>query len=169
VVLDNLASLAGLTTGDPERWTELQRFLMALRRLGLAVLMVHHANKKGLQRGSSRHGDMLDLVMAMRRPESWRPADGTRFEIHFEKARSLHTAAIEPIEARLGERDGRLHWRWSTLDDDPRLGRMVALIEQGLSMPDIGERLGLSRSLAYKLRDRARRLGRLDPASTTGD
>lgn len=162
VVLDNLASLAGLTTGDPDRWSELQRFLMELRRLGLAVLMIHHANKKGLQRGSSRREDMLDLVMAMRRPDGWNPADGTRFEIHFEKARSLHGAAIEPIETRLEQRADRLHWQWAAAGDDPRLVRLVALLERGMSVPQIGEQLGLSRSLAYKLRDRARRLGRLD-------
>jgi hypothetical protein len=131
--------------------------------------MVHHANKKGLQRGSSRREDLLDLVMAMRRPQGWRPADGTRFEIHFEKARSLHTSAIEPIEARLEQRAGRLHWQWAAAGDDPRLARLVALVEQGVSVPRIGERLGLSRTVAYELRDRARRLGRLDPLPPTGD
>src|SRR6185437_2433302 len=30
--------------GDPDRWSELRRFLMELRQLGLAVLMVQHAN-----------------------------------------------------------------------------------------------------------------------------
>jgi hypothetical protein len=164
VVLDNLASLAGLRTGDPDRWSELQRFLMTLRRLGLAVLMVHHANKKGLQRGSSRREDLLDLVMAMRRPAGWRPADGTRFEIHFEKARSLHGTAVEPIQARLEERAGVIRWQWAAADDDPRLARLVALLEQGVSVPQIGERLGISRTVAYELRDRARRLGRLDPS-----
>lgn len=169
VVLDNLASLAGLRTGDPDRWSELQRFLMTLRRLGLAVLMVHHANKKGLQRGSSRREDLLDLVMAMRRPHGWRPADGTRLEIHFEKARNLHGAAIEPIQARLEERAGRLRWQWAPADDDPRLARVVALLEQGVSVPQIGERLGISRTTAYELRDRARRVGLLDPTPATGD
>jgi putative DNA primase/helicase len=167
VVLDNLASLAGLGS-DPDRWSELQRFLMALRRLGLAVLMVHHANKKGLQRGSSRREDLLDLVMAMRRPPGWRPADGTRFEIHFEKARSLHGAATEPVAARMEERDGRLHWQWTT-GDDARLARLVALLEQGLTAARAAEQLGVSRSLAYQLRDRAHRLGRLTPAKAPGD
>jgi hypothetical protein len=103
----------------------------------------------------------------MRRPPGWRPADGTRVEIHFEKARSLHGAAIEPVQARL--EGGRLHWQWAAADDDPRLARVVALLEQGVSVPQIGERLGVSRSLAYDLRDRARRLGRLDPPPIQGD
>jgi hypothetical protein len=47
--------------------------------------------------------------------------------------------------------------------------RLVALLERGLSVPQTGEQLGLSRSLAYKLRDRARRLGRLAPPYATGD
>src|SRR6185437_11603893 len=103
VVLDNLASLAGLRSGDPDRWHELHGFLMVQRQWGRAVLMVHHANKRGLQRGSSRREDILDLVMAVRRPRDWRPSDGTELEIRFEKARSLHGAAIEPFRARLQE------------------------------------------------------------------
>ena len=46
---------------------------MVLRKAGRAVLMVHHANKQGLQRGSSRREDMLDLVMALHRPRGWKP------------------------------------------------------------------------------------------------
>ena len=30
-----------------------------------------------------------ELVLALRRPADWRPAEGARFEIHFEKARHL--------------------------------------------------------------------------------
>jgi len=49
VVLDNLSSLAGFKSGDPDCWSELQRFLMLQRRHGRAVLVVHHANKQGKQ------------------------------------------------------------------------------------------------------------------------
>jgi hypothetical protein len=160
VVLDNLASLAGLRTGDPDRWHELQRFLMVQRRLGRAVLMVHHANKEGLQRGSSRREDILDLVMAMRRPWGWTPADGTRFEIHFEKARSLHGASVEPIRARIEQRGDGLAWEWGTLDD-PLLDRAIELFGRGLTGARVAEALALSRSAAYRLRDRALQLGRL--------
>jgi hypothetical protein len=44
---------------------------------------------------------MLDLVMAIRRPADYQPAEGARFEIHFEKACCLFGEAAKPIEARL--------------------------------------------------------------------
>jgi len=169
VVLDNLASLAGLHSGDPDRWHELQRFLMVQRQWGRGVLMVHHANKQGLQRGSSRREDILDLVMAMRRPWGWTPADGTRFEIHFEKTRSLHGAAIEPVRIRLEPKADGLAWDFSTLDD-PLLERAVELFGQGLTARNVAKALGLSRTSAYRLRDRALQLGRLThptPVETT--
>ena len=62
---------------------------MLQRRGGRAMLVVHHANKKGLQRGTNRREDVLDLVMALRQPADWHPSDGARFEIHFEKTRGL--------------------------------------------------------------------------------
>src|SRR5216684_5567061 len=105
VVLDNLSSLAGFKTGDPDCWNELQRFLMMQRRSGRAMLLVHHANKKGDQRGTNRREDVLDLVMALRHPADYQARDGARFELHFEKARGLFGAAADPIEARL-ETDG---------------------------------------------------------------
>ena len=75
--------------------------------------MVHHANKQGAQRGSSRREDQLDLVMALHRPRGWKPSDGARFEIHFEKARRLHGEALEPIEARLTANAPLAdRWRW---------------------------------------------------------
>ena len=54
VVLDNLASLAGFKSGDPDAWSNLQLFLVLRRQLGRAMLLVHHASKQGTQRGTNR-------------------------------------------------------------------------------------------------------------------
>jgi len=62
VVLDNLSSLAGFKTGDPDCWSELQRFLMHQRRSGRAVLVLHHANKRGEQRGTNRREDATAML-----------------------------------------------------------------------------------------------------------
>src|SRR5437016_444181 len=75
VVFDNLSSLAGFKSGDPDCWGDLPRFLMHQRRVGRAMLLVHHANTKGRQRGSNRREDMLDVVMALRRPADCRPGE----------------------------------------------------------------------------------------------
>ncbi len=162
VVIDNLASLAGFTTGDTDRWHELQRGLIVQRRHGRAVLMVHHANKEGLQRGTSRREDVVDLVMAMRRPADYDPGQGARFEIHFEKARRLHGASVEPIEARLGTDEfGRPHWHWQpAIVSD--LDRVVALLKDGLTGNEIARELGLTRAKAYRLRAKAMETGLLE-------
>jgi len=67
------------------------------------VLLVHHANKTGGQRGSSQREDVLDAVTALRRREDREPAVGARFEVYQEKARGILGDAARPFEARLVE------------------------------------------------------------------
>lgn len=161
VVLDNLASLAGFRAGDPDCWSRLQRFLMMLRRVGVAVIIVHHANKKGLQRGTSRREDVLDTVIAIRRPADYEPQQGARFELHFEKARGLLGDAVDPIEARL-ETDtaGRARWSWRPALHS-EFDRVVALLNAGLNPSQVGRELGLSTAKCYRLRVRAMEKGLL--------
>jgi len=158
VVLDNLSSLAGFQ-GDPDGWSSLQRFLILQRRLGRAMLLVHHANKQGFQRGTNRREDVLDLVMAMRRPDDYAARDGARFEIHFDKTRGLFGPAVDPIEARM-ETDtaGGARWSWKPAGGaDVR--RAAALLNDGITTPRMAEQLGVSRTAAYRLRDRAKEKG----------
>ena len=154
LVLDNLASLVGFRRNDPDCWSEVQRWLMALRRLGVAVLVVHHANKKGFQRGTNRREDVLDRVMALRRPADHEPRDGARLEIHFDKARGLHGEAVDPIDARLvTDSLGVARWEWRpayAADID----RAAALLRIGLNPNQIAKELGISKTKSYRLRQR---------------
>jgi hypothetical protein len=153
LVIDNLASLCGFSTRDPDPWRKLERFLLMLRRIKTAVLIVHHANKQGLQRGTSRREDLVDLVMAIRRPADYRPSEGARFELHFEKTRALHGHAIDPIEARLAvDADGRAQWSWNKAEAH-EAGRVAALLRAGLNPNQIARELGISKSKAYRLRE----------------
>jgi hypothetical protein len=164
IVLDNLSSLAGFKTGDPDCWSELQRFLMLQRRSGRAVLVVHHANKEGDQRGTNRREDVLDLVMALRPPTDWQEGDGARFEIHYEKARGLQGEAIQPVEARIQtDHLGVARWDWRPLHQST-LDRFVALIHEGLNAIQTGRELGLSHGATYRLRNKARALGLIKTA-----
>jgi RecA-family ATPase len=113
LVIDNLSSLAGHHSNDPDPWLKMQRFCLMLRRCGVAVIIVHHANKQGRQRGSSQKEDVLDLVLALRQPADYSQSEGVRFELHVEKARGLCGPAVEPIEARLSFLpDGQMQWQW---------------------------------------------------------
>jgi hypothetical protein len=162
VVLDNLASLVGFKSGNPDAWNNMQRFLVLQRQLGRAMLLVHHANKQGDQRGTNRREDVLDLVLALRRPDDYTPNEGARMEIHFEKARGLYGDAVEPIEARFdsGERDAPdgVRWTWGPARTD-KLTQLVALLKEGLNPNQAAHELGISKSKSYLLRQRAMERG----------
>ena len=161
VVIDNLASLVGFNTGDYDRWGDLQTFLIKQRRYGRAMLLVHNANKKGEQRGTNRREDVLDLVMALRRPVDYDPRQGARFEIHFEKARGLYGDATQPIEASLKtDARGLARWKWRPVEESD-LDRVVNLLNIGFNAARAAKILGISRATSYRLRDRASELGLL--------
>lgn len=151
LVLDNLSSLAGHRTGDPDPWPKLQRFLLHLRGR-MAVLVVHHPNKRGALRGSAQHEDVLDLVLALRRPLDYAPRHGAHFELHVEKARTVAGPALDPIEAQLRvDAAGRARWAWWSLEEQD-VHRVAGLLRVGLNPNQIARELGISKSKAYRLR-----------------
>lgn len=159
LVLDNLSSLVGLRGGDPDSWHTLQAWLLGLRRRGMAVLMVHHAGKDGTQRGTSRREDVLDLVLALRRPADYAPDQGARFELHFEKARGLHGDAVAPFEARLvTDGNGLARFQWGPLTATD-FDRAVPLFQSGASVREAAAALSLSKSACHRLRVRAVEMG----------
>lgn len=52
-------------------------------------MFIHHAGKSGAQRGTSKREDVLDTVVALKRPGDYVTSQGARFEVHFEKARGI--------------------------------------------------------------------------------
>jgi putative DNA primase/helicase len=122
------------------------------------MLLVHPANRRGALRGSSRREDVIDLVLGVRPPADWAPAQGVRFEVHVDKARNLPGAAPLPFLAELPADGGA--WRIEPVYRS-RLDRAVALLGEGLSVETMGKTLGVSRATAFRLQQRARRLGRL--------
>ena len=154
VILDNLSTLAaGLRENEGDDWGELQAWLLRLRRLGKGVILVHHAGKAGQQRGTSRREDALDTVIALRRPGEYVPTQGACFECHIEKARGLAAGpAAAPFSASLIETpDGGLTWSWADLAAAQR-ERAVELLAAGMSIRDVGEETGLSRSVVHRMK-----------------
>jgi putative DNA primase/helicase len=155
LILDNLSALTGAARdNDADAWTTMQRWLLSLRRRGVSVLFVHHAGKGGQQRGTSRREDILDTVIALRRPADYSPKEGARFEVHLEKARGLFGEGADPFEASLTIESGISRWAWKELED-ARLIRAAALFGDDSSVTDVAEELGISKSAAGRLRKRA--------------
>ena len=93
-------------------------------------------------------------MIALRRPADYEPDQGARFEVHLEKARGVVGADAAPFEAALKEtEDGGLAWGWSDLADAQR-GRAEALLRDKMSVRDVAEETGLSKSAVHRLKQR---------------
>jgi putative DNA primase/helicase len=141
VVVDNLSTLCrSLKENDADSWTPVQSWALGLRRSGKSGLFIHHGGKSGGQRGTSRKEDVLDTVIALRRPPDYLAEQGARFEVHFEKSRGFHGPDAEPFETSLlGDK-----WAISAVKTGDDLDTLQALRKQGMSVRDIAERTGLA-------------------------
>jgi putative DNA primase/helicase len=154
LILDNLSTFcANVSESASDSW------LLALRRRGVAVLLVHHAGTNGRQRGTSRREDALDTVIALRRTDDYSAEQGARFEIHFEKLRNRVDGIWSvPFEARIeavtrGDREGI---RWSCCDlKPPLLKRAAELFAEGMTVREVAATLRISKSEAGRLRIKA--------------
>lgn len=117
-----------------------------MRRAGKSVLFIHHSGKGGGQRGTSRKEDVLDTVIALRRPSDYSPEQGARFEIHFEKARGLFGNDAKSFQAHLADD------RWLVSDLVEGDGdEVLKLKSQGLSLREIAATLGKSKSAVHRV------------------
>jgi putative DNA primase/helicase len=150
LVLDNLSALCrDGKENEGEGWLPVQGWLLELRRRGIAVLLLHHAGKNLSQRGTSRREDLLDAVITLRHPTDYCPGEGLRCELSFEKTRGLLSNDANPIEIQL--KNGVWSFRdLSSLKDE----QAIQLFAQGMTVRDVAEELGISKSKAHRLRNR---------------
>ena len=164
LIIDNISTLcwAG-SDNNSSSWSCMQEWILQLRKRGLAVLLVHHSGKSGEQRGTSRREDVLDTVVGLRRPDDFRPEQGARFEVHIEKNRAYAGKDGRPFEASLvATADGR-GLAWSACDLKPNhLDQAAALFRDGVTVRAVAAELGIARSSAGRLRQKAQRDGLLD-------
>jgi len=152
LILDNLSSLtAVIRDNDAESWGPIQDWLLRLRRRGVSVLIVHHAGKGGQQRGTSRREDVLDTSISLRRPSDYDPSEGARFEVHLDKARGVFGDDAKPFEAKLEVRGGEAIWTTREIED-LHLSRVKAMLDDEMTIRDIADELGISRSAVHRLK-----------------
>jgi putative DNA primase/helicase len=146
---------------EAESWLPMQGWMLAHRRAGRSVLLIHHAGKGGSQRGTSRREDVLDTVITLRRPADYAADQGARFEVVFEKGRGVHGDDARPIEARYEERDGAAVWTRTEIAD-AELMRVADALRGGMSIRETAEALGMHRCRIERLKQKAAGRGLLD-------
>jgi putative DNA primase/helicase len=148
IVLDNLSTICrSMRENEADAFEPVLAWLLAMRRAGKSVLLIHHSGKAGGQRGSSRKEDILDSVIGLRRPPGYSADQGARFEVHYEKTRRFHGEDAEPFEAWLKPTG------WTTgpiTQANDSLDTLKTLRSEGLSIRDIGQRTGMSKSQVHR-------------------
>jgi hypothetical protein len=148
VIVDNLSTICrSLKENEADSWGPVQAWALSLRRQGKSVLFIHHSGKSGAQRGTSRKEDVLNSVIALRKPPDYGPEQGARFEVHYEKARGFYGPEAEPFVAALSNGS----WEISDISSGDDIGTMQSLKKQGLSDRDIAERTGRSKSTVNRM------------------
>ncbi|HEY6272471.1 MAG TPA: AAA family ATPase [Terriglobales bacterium] len=157
LILDSLSSLLRVdaSENDDQSWTPLADWALRQRVARRSVLFLHHANRRGEQRGTSKREDLLDVTLALRRPADYHPNKGARFEIHIEKSRALCPGFVS-LEAELSSgADGGVTWLYKQLEQslEERIRRMDA---DGMPKREIAEELHINRSRVYRVLARAK-------------
>ncbi len=156
LIVDNISTLiSGGRENEAESWSTVQQWALHQRRAGRSVVFMHHSGKGGQQRGTSRREDVLDTVVALRRPSDYQPDEGARFEVHFEKSRGFHGDDAKPFEAALIHGEG-----WTTRDmADADMARVMALTAEQVPIRVIAEELRLSKSTVQRMQTKGRAAG----------
>jgi len=158
VVIDNLSTT--MRTGeenDAAYWTNMQTALGELRKRGTAVLLVHHSNKQGDQRGTSAKDVTLNGKMRLSQQ------DGALFRLDYEKHRSLPAEDAPSVIARLSEDDDGLpKWDFDTVGSNHL--EFLRLVKSGecVNQAEIAERLGVSAPYVSRIKSQCVDFGLID-------
>jgi hypothetical protein len=110
--IDNLSALAHSSLGnDINSWTIMSDWFGKLRNLDVSVIFVHHAAKKGDQRGSNTKEDNVDCVIRL---SSATPKSGLRFQVSFEKTRYATEEQRKDFEVKLDFAEDGSSATWET-------------------------------------------------------
>ncbi|MGA2516737.1 MAG: AAA family ATPase [Thermodesulfobacteriota bacterium] len=143
VILDNIAALIpGIDENSKQDWDPINQWLISLRILGLAVVLLHHAGKSGKQRGTSGREDNMDLILNLERPSGYKPEDGCRFVTEIVKGRSILGDDVKSQEFRFVRVDEK-KTLITVAPPGEELGRLIiTALGKGYSPQDISENLG---------------------------
>ena len=165
VIIDNISCLfSGIRESSKDDWEQVTPWLLAMRRRGVAVVLVHHAGKGGDQRGTSGREDLLDTVIRLERVHG-AVNDGARFIVRFTKSRGAYGDEVEPFEAAL-DLDSNELWTWRKIEESS-YERMIAMAKDGVSsVTDMAEELGISKGMVSRLKKQGIGKGDLITGST---
>lgn len=159
IIVDNISTLCRSSKeNEADSWLPVQEWALQLRASGKSILFIHHAGKGGNQRGTSKREDILDTVIALKRPDHYNPKDGAVFQIHFEKSRGFMGKDAESFEAHLINENDVQQWKLRPIAETS-FDQVVSLTQQGLKQKEIAEKLDINKSNVSRHLKRAHQEG----------
>lgn len=157
LIIDNKSVFMRATKeNEGDSWAPIQSWLLGLKSDGYSVLLVHHAGKNGMQRGSSRIEDCMDVILQLKYPADYvRGEDmGATFEIHFEKARHLYGANTKPLHVTL-QPNATGTGCWTVKPAENPYQEAIQLLKEGISQKEITEILEVPKGTVSKWKQKA--------------
>lgn len=113
VIIDNLSCIISrISENSKQQWDDINQWLLSIRRLGVAVIMVHHTGKNGRQRGTSAREDNIDVSISLTQVNDYQRKDGAKFKVNFLKARGIRGYAASTFNMEIVEGgEGKLPWK----------------------------------------------------------
>jgi putative DNA primase/helicase len=152
VVFDNLSMLApGLNENDKKDYDDINQYFLALRSIGISVIVVHHTGKSGDQRGTKSREDNVDTIIYLRYPQNYNQEDGAHFNLSFAKFRGVvdDNDLIKTRELwyqKNRQNQNQYEWCFDTridLTQDPQF--LIDVAKEGLSYDQLKDKYGVSK------------------------
>lgn len=159
--LDNLSCLfSGISENDADAWEAVLPWLLQLRREGIAVCIVHHAGRNGVNmRGTSRREDAASWVLRLDSPSAADEFAGARFIGRFTKFREGDESERGPWQWTFSTVNGRTTVHFGPMEN---LDLFVRLVCDGIdSCTLIAEEMGVSKGTVSKWAKKAADAGRI--------
>ncbi len=166
IFFDNLSTLA--TIGDENAASSFDpvlSLLVALKAEGRTSILIHHANKKGGYRGTSKMTVPLNIVVHLTRPQGLSEEGGAAFDVVFEKVRSRRGDDVRRFTAKLD--DG--HWTTSGGSND-QTDQLLSMVKSGHYTSDaaLAKALKVDRSTVSRRKSAAIGEGKITKAEWDG-
>ncbi len=84
-------------------------------------------------------------LINLKRPETYDPKDGARFEVHYEKTRGFYGEDALPFEVQMIVEGDNIKWDCSNVKGD-RTQQVVDLTNEGKAQHEIVDILGMDKS-----------------------
>jgi DNA-binding NarL/FixJ family response regulator len=105
----------------------------------------------------------LDVVINLKHPSNYSFDQGARFEIIFEKARHFYGKDAESFHVQLKANEKEvIHWDIIGAPIDPEVEAVADALKKGLTLREITENTGLSKSQVETRKEKAKKIGLIE-------